>query len=367
MIESFEVNCVVIGGGVSGLAIARSLSSKIDNIFLLEKNNYLGEETSSRNSEVIHAGIYYKKGSLKQKLSVRGKKLLYDYLGKKKIPHLKSGKFIVSSSSKESDKLDLIKENSLQSGVDDLFYDTNNFKKLYPFINAKEALFSPSTGIFDSHLFIQNLKSDFERNGGNVLLKNECKIVDIKDGLISIYINDSGNNIDYILKTKLVINCAGLNAVKINNFLSEDKAKFSNRYVKGDYYSYSGTEKINHLIYPIPTKDSLGIHVTMDLGGGVRFGPSAYEVNTIDYSIKKSTKLDFLNSIKKYWPMIKEDQIQPTYSGIRPKLNESDDFNVIQKEFGNNLFFSILGYESPGLTSSLALGEYVSDKILQDI
>lgn len=359
--EIIKTNCIIIGGGVAGLAIGKKLSETIDNIYILEKDRYIGNSISSRNSEVIHAGIYYKPDSLKNKLIRKGKKLLYRYLEEKAIAFNRCGKFIVASSEEETGRLDLIRENAKESGLNDLFFDTKKFKKLYPFMKAEEAIFSPSTGIFDSHEYMLNLKMDFEKNGGHVLLNNKLLSITHNNNYLELLVKDKSSEPQFIIKTKLVINCAGLSAIDIHNMFPDVDKKFKNRFVKGEYYSYSGREKINHLIYPIPTKDSLGIHVTMDMGNRIRFGPSAYEVDEINYDILKDNKLSFAEDIKKYWPDLDISLLQPSYSGIRPKMHGYHDYNITTSELDDNIMFSILGYDSPGLSASLGLAEYIND------
>ncbi len=359
MLEVTTANCIVVGGGVAGLAIARKLSSVMTDIFLIEKDRYIGNGITSRNSEVIHAGIYYKVDSIKNRLLNDGKDMLYGYLEDKNIPFNRCGKYIISTSSGETEELIKIKKNAQECGLEDLFFDTKRFSKLYPFINVSEALFSPSTSIVDSHSYINSLKMEFEENGGFVLVNNELKSIDLKDGTFRVLVNETKSGESFYVKTRLVLNCAGLNAVEINNMLPDEGPIFENRYVKGDYYSYMGKEKIDHLIYPIPEKDGLGVHVTIDLSGQVRFGPSAYLIDEINYEINESKKEVFVDNIKKYWPNVDESLVVPNYSGIRPKLVGNSDFKIIEKEVGGNLMISILGYESPGLTASLGLAEYI--------
>jgi len=364
--DTCKVDCLVIGGGVAGLAIGRKLSEHFEDIFLIEKNSLLSQETSSRNSEVIHAGIYYKKNSLKSRLCVEGKKLLYEYLRERRIPYIKCGKFIISTNDSETEKLEEIQKNAEECGVEDLRFNNQLIDK-YQFLKYQSSLFSPSSGIFDSHEFMQSLKNDFEKNGGNVLLKNTCiKIEAYKEYFVAC-IKDAQNNQDYLIKTKRIINAGGLEAVDLINNLSKEE-KFQLKLIKGDYYSYSGKEKLSHLIYPVPTKNSLGIHATIDLGSGIRFGPSAYEVGEVDYSIPKDQKDKFYESIRRYWPGINKNLLSPGYSGIRAIVDKKeDDFEINFEEFDENVIVNILGYVSPGLTSSLALSNYVEEKLLQFI
>lgn len=361
--QKFKVNCLVIGGGVSGLAISRNLSKHFKNIFLIEKNNHIGQETSSRNSEVIHAGIYYEKDSLKARLCIEGRKLLYEYLATRKINFLKCGKFIVSTSDSETEELYRIQKNAKECGVNELLPNSKAINE-YSFLKTKESLFSPSTGIFDSHSYMVSLKQEFEGNGGVVLLSNNCLRVEQSPLGFEILIKDSNTQEEFKVITKVLVNCAGLGAVEIANNLYEEK-RFRTSLLKGDYYSYRGKEKLNHLIYPIPDKNSLGIHATLDLGRGIKFGPSAYEVDEVDYSINDDEKNNFYNSIKSYWPTIEKENLVPDYSGIRSIIKGSNDFVIDIGNFDENICFNILGYVSPGLTCSLSLAKYIEAN-LQD-
>jgi L-2-hydroxyglutarate oxidase LhgO len=360
--ERYNADCLIIGGGVSGLAIGSSLAKRFENIFIVERNSSLGQETSSRNSEVIHAGIYYKKDSLKSKLCIEGKRMLYDYLEERKIQHMRCGKFIISTTDEETEKLENIFKNAQSCGVDDLKFD-NSIKESYPFIRSKESLFSPSTGIFDSHSFMSSLRNDFEQEKGTVLLSNECLSVESNGKGFEILIHDKKSQEKFILQTKHLINCAGINATQIANDLYEEE-KFKNKYIKGEYYTYQGKEKLNHLIYPTPTQYSIGLHVTIDLGKGIRFGPSAYEISEIDYSQSEEMKSEFHQSVQAFWPGLKEEDLSPGYAGIRPTLEGEDDFVVDVEDFNGAVIVNVLGYASPGLTSSLALSKLVESRLV---
>ena len=360
-LEKFEVDCLVIGGGVSGVAIARELCSRFESIFLIERNHQIAQETSSRNSEVIHAGMYYDQGSLKSKLCLKGKELLYDYLEERQIAFNRCGKYILSSTDQESETLNNIYENGLACGVNDLIYD-NSLKSKYPFLQYKEAIFSPSTGIFDSHSYIHSLSRDFESAGGNIILGNEIlNISTTKDGF-EVLVEDIKSKNRFLVITHTLINSAGLNAVHIANLINEQNT-FIEEFVKGEYYIYQGKERLENLIYPTPTENSLGLHATIDLGKGIRFGPSAFVVDKIDYSLSLDQKLLFLKAVQSYWPGIKEEDLTPGYSGVRPKLRGIKDFVIDSGTVSNSQFVNVLGYASPGLTSSLALAIEVSEKI----
>ena len=360
--EKFKVDCLIIGGGVAGLAIAKEISSNNREVFLIESNYSLGQETSSRNSEVIHAGIYYKPDSLKATLCVQGKKLLYEYLDNNNISYRKCGKFILSTSDQESQKLHDIKANAEKCGINDLSFANNQLEN-YSFLRYNDCLFSPSTGIFDSHSFMESLRSDFETQGGTVLLENEGVRVEKSSKGFQIIVDDKNINDNFVIETKMLINCAGINSISIANSLYEEE-KFQRRLVKGEYYSYNGKEILDHLIYPVPKKDSLGTHATLDLGKGIRFGPSAYEVNEVKYDFSDSERENFYHSIASYWPSIKKEELFQGYSGIRAMVQGSEDFVIDTKVFDENILISVLGYVSPGLTASLALAEHVNNKIV---
>jgi len=360
-LEKFEVDCLVIGGGVSGIAIARELCTRYENVFLIERNNQIAQETSSRNSEVIHAGMYYEQDSLKSKLCLKGKELLYDYLNERKIEFNRCGKYILSSDDQESETLNDIYENGLACGVNDLVYDSSLNTK-YPFLDFKEAIFSPSTGIFDSHSFIHSLSRDFQSSGGNIILGNETLGINESSKGFEVLVEDKKSRNQFEFISKVLINSAGLNAAPIANLINEQNI-YKEEFVKGEYYIYQGKENLENLIYPTPTENSLGLHATIDLGKGIRFGPSAYVVDEIDYSLSLDQKLIFLEAVRSYWPGIKEEDLTPGYSGIRPKLKGINDFVIDSGTVSNNQFVNVLGYASPGLTSSLALAIEVSERI----
>jgi L-2-hydroxyglutarate oxidase LhgO len=355
--DNIQTDCLILGGGVAGLAIASEASNFFDDCLLVEKNNILGEETSSRNSEVIHAGIYYDKDSLKSKLCLSGKQYLYEYLEARNIGFNKCGKFILSSNKRETQKLVEIKENADECGVRDLSFESNLIKN-YDFLSYEECLFSPSTGIFDSHSYMRSLEGDFIDNGGIVVLGNKVEKVFKEKDAFKVLVHDLNNNFKYFLNTKIIINCLGVNAIKFSNEMHETE-RYKIKLLKGEYYSYSGKEKLAHLIYPIPKARSLGTHATIDLGYGIKFGPSAYEVENIDYKISNKQKPHFLKSIRSYWPDIDKDKLYPSYSGIRPLLDGYDDFLIEGNVFDENIVIDVLGYSSPGLTSSIATAKYV--------
>ena len=365
--EKVYSDCLIIGGGVTGLSIGSQLASKFNNVFLIEKNPLLAEETSSRNSEVIHAGIYYRKNSLKSDLCIYGKRLIYEYLQERNISYKKCGKYILANGEEELERLEELIENARHCGVNDIVYDCDNLQLEYPFLNFSKAIFSPSSGIFDTHSYIQSLTADFETAGGHIVCNNIYKEVSSINNKIEVVVWDMKSEEEYIIQTHLLINASGLDSVNIYNSYTADPAEhYTPEYIKGDYYSYNGREKIKHLIYPMPEKNGLGIHATIDLGSNIRFGPNAYKTGVIDYEVNSDNKKIFENSIKRYWPKIDSSSLSPSYSGIRSKLEDEDDYIIKMTKSSGSILISILGYESPGLTSSLALARYIDEKIANE-
>ncbi len=355
--DKYEVDCLIIGGGVAGLASAKFLAKEFKKTYLIERNNYLGMETSSRNSEVIHAGIYYKKNSLKSELCLRGKKMLYQYLAEKNINFNNCGKYIVATNVEECEKLEEIRLNAINCGLEDLVYELN-LKKIYPFLNVENSIFSPSSGIFDSHGYFKALEKDFCDAGGLVLLGNECLEIEETNDCFEVKIKDLNNDLIYILKTKFLINAAGIHSAEIAKLIDKSR-EIDIQYIKGEYYNYSGKERINHLIYPVPGKLSLGLHATLDLGNGIKFGPSAVETKSLNYEVEEENKINFLKALKHYWPSIEENNLSPGYSGIRAKVREIEDFHIEKLDLQKKIAINIISYISPGLTASLALGEKI--------
>ncbi len=355
--DKYEVDCLVIGGGVAGLASAKFLAQEFKKTYLIERNNYLGMETSSRNSEVIHAGIYYKKKSLKSELCLRGKKLLYQYLAEKNINFNNCGKYIVATNEVECEKLEEIRLNAVDCGLEDLVYEPN-LKRIYPFLNVQNSILSPSSGIFDSHEYFKSLEKDFCDAGGSVLLGNECLEIEEVYDCFEVKIKDLNNDLVYILKTKFLINAAGIYSAQIAKLIDRSR-EIDIQFIKGEYYNYSGKDKIHHLIYPVPGALSLGLHATIDLGSGIKFGPSAVETKEINYKVEEENKMDFVRSLQKYWPSMKASQLSPNYSGIRAKEIGAEDFGLEKIDKKNKIAINIISYISPGLTSSLALGEKI--------
>jgi len=378
--DRFDIS--IIGGGVIGLAVARTLSMdprfKNKSIVLLEQESQFGQHISSRNSEVIHAGIYYPEDSLKARLCVRGKNLLYEYCQKNQVAHNRCGKLIVASL-QDSESLAALQERAHNNGVGDLLPLTRSeIEEMEPDLKSELALFSPSSGIVDSHEFMATLLRESEAAG--MVFARQTRVTDIKvvkgEGAYQIetQIMTESPAQPYAFKSAAVINCAGLFAEKILCMLEEDVDKRAVNaklhYCKGDYFSYSGPIRLRHLVYPLPEANTvgLGIHATLDLGGQLRFGPDTEYVSRLNYDIDAGKATRFADAIRRYLPAIKVEDLQPGYAGIRPKLTAAGeppaDF-LVSTGSGEDRdsVIHLLGIESPGLTSSLAIAELVADKL----
>lgn len=361
------VECLVIGAGVVGLGVARALARRGHEVVIVEAAGLIGSETSSRNSEVIHAGIYYPAGSLKARLCVDGKKALYAYCDERGITHKRCGKLIVAADEAQIADLEALKKKAEANGVDDLQWLTRDQALvLEPQLHCIAALLSPSTGIIDSHGLMLAYQGEAEDHGamlalGSPVLRGRAA----HDGIVI----ETGGNEPMQLKARLVVNAAGLNAQRIAAAIDGIRTESvpGCYYAKGNYFILSGMKPpFSRLIYPVPEPGGLGIHVTIDLGGQMRFGPDVEWVEGIDYAVDPARGEKFYAAVRRYWPGLPDGAIQPGYAGIRPKLSPSggkaDDFVIHGPEqTGLPGLINLFGIESPGLTASLALGEYVAN------
>lgn len=366
---NFDFDCTVIGAGVVGLAIARELALKGHSVLILEKEEMFGSHTSSRNSEVIHAGIYYPIDSLKGKFCLLGRDLLYQYCTQFNISHNRIGKFIVATKDSQFATLESLQFKSHKSGAGSLeWYSKREMTALEPALQCTGALFSPMTGIIDSHEYMMSLLGMAENNGAKLSTNSTVVNIEALHEGFDLFV-DCGEAELFRLKTRAVINSAGLYAWDVVSSLYKQISKELPRryYAKGTYFNYTKKAPFSHLIYPVPVDGGLGTHVTLDMGGSMRFGPDVEWVNTIDYSINEKRKNSFIESIKHYFPDIAEEDISVAFSGIRPKTMPSgkeNDFLIEDlAENGVPNLITLFGIESPGLTSSLALAEYVVEKI----
>ncbi|MCJ9751476.1 NAD(P)/FAD-dependent oxidoreductase [Neorhizobium sp. BETTINA12A] len=364
--EVLTLDCVVIGGGVVGLAIAREMAIAGREVVLLEAEPMTGSITSSRNSEVIHAGLYYPGGSLKAELCVAGKEKLYDYCRDRHIPHMRCGKLVVASNEAEVAYLEKLLKQAQANGVDDCrLIDGAELARLEPQITGFAALVSPSTGIIDSHRLMEAYIADIEAHGGSVVLNSPVLGGEFLAGAVRLSV---GGRDPVEIEAKLVVNSAGLSAWAISEgMIGLDRRTIPERhYAKGCYFSLTGRAPTERLIYPVPETGGLGIHLTFDLAGQARFGPDVEWVEAIDYDVDPRRADKFYGAIRRYWPNLPDGALQPAYSGMRPKVvgpngGGAGDFIIQGPETtGHPAYTALYGIESPGLTASLAVAERVA-------
>lgn len=359
-----DIDSVVVGGGVVGLACARLLAQSGRDVIVLEQNSAIGEETSSRNSEVIHAGIYYPKESLKAKLCVRGRELLYKYCESHAIEHQRLGKLIVATNIEQLGKLNAIFDKGRANGVEDLrFVEQEELRVAEPRLNAIRAILSPSTGIIDSHQLMLAMQGDIESNGGWICLHSPMLSATVIDGGFRVSV---GGDEPTEITCRELINSGGLHAqLCANNIKGMSKGSIPPRHLsRGCYFTLSGRSPFNRLIYPIPNNEGLGVHLTLDLQGYARFGPDTQWVDTINYDVDPRRADSFYEAIRDYYPDLIDDSLSPAYAGIRPKVTGPDELAgdfIIQGEQQHLIkgYVGLYGIESPGLTSSLAIAEMV--------
>jgi L-2-hydroxyglutarate oxidase LhgO len=360
-----RVECVVVGAGLVGLAIARALACAGREVLVLEREALIGSHTSARNSEVIHAGIYYAKGSAKAALCVRGKALLYEYCASRGVPHRRLGKIIVATEPGQVAALAGIEAAAAANGVTDLApLDRADLAAREPALRGVAGLFSPSTGIIDSHALMLSLQGALEDRGGIVALQSRLIAAEPRGTGFAIRVESGGESLR--LETGLLVNAAGLFAGEVAASI-EGLAPAARRrvhYCKGNYFSSSARVPFTHLIYPVPERDGLGVHLTLDLAGQGRFGPDTEWVESIDYALDAGRGAGFYAAIRRYWPGLPDGALAPTYTGIRPKLapegGPATDFLIEGPEdHGLPGLINLFGIESPGLTASLALAETV--------
>ena len=360
-----SVDAIVVGAGVVGLAVARELALAGHEVVILEAEDAIGTHTSSRNSEVIHAGIYYPKGSLKARSCVAGKELLYEYCGSHGVPHRRSGKLIVASENSQLAELEQIQRKAHANGATDVVWMTRDQAlALEPALSCVAALYSPSTGIIDSHALMLAYLGEAEDRGAMLALRSPLeKVVPGNNGFVV-----HTHEID--VRCRMLVNSAGLRAPSVARRIEGFSQELVPRelYAKGNYYSLSGKSPFSRLVYPVPEPGGLGVHVTLDLGGGARFGPDVEWVERIAYDVDPRRAERFYAAIRRYWPALPDGALAPGYSGIRPKTagpgEPASDFEVQgPRAHGVPGLVHLFGIESPGLTSSLALAALVLDEL----
>ncbi|WP_353646358.1 NAD(P)/FAD-dependent oxidoreductase [Mesorhizobium sp. WSM2239] len=359
-----EVECVVIGAGIVGLAIARSLALSGREVLVVEKERTIGAHTSSRNSEVIHAGIYYPQHSLMARLCVEGRMALYDYCDARDVPYSRCGKLIVATDAADALKLQEIAQRAARNGVDDLsLLSGGEAIALEPQLSCTAALLSPSTGIVDSHTLMLAFQADAEAAGAMIAFG--CPFVGaISDG--SDLVLSLGGAEPTSIRARHLVNSAGLFAPEVARTIegiAPDRIPTA-YFARGVYFVLSGRCPFSRLVYPVPVAGGLGIHLTIDLGGQARFGPDVEWINSIDYYLDETRLPRFAEAVRRYWPGLEEARLLPGYTGIRPKIvppgAPGQDFAVEDSEVhGIAGLINLFGIESPGLTASLALADHV--------
>lgn len=360
-----SIEAVVIGAGIVGCAIARALAQAGRETLVLERHSRPGQETTSRNSGVIHSGIYYPTGSLKARLCVRGRDLLYSFCNERGIAHLRCGKLIVAQEL-QMGALEALHRKAIANGVDDLtMLDAREVHALEPNVRCAAALLSPSTGIVDVHELLMAYLGDLESHDGMLVLQSSVEEVRVVRGGFIVRVR-SGES-DSELHCKHLINCAGLSALDLLHRMQGYPQERWRRpyFAKGNYFVCHGTKPFQRLVYPMPNNAGLGVHATLDLDGTTRFGPDVQWVEQPEYDVDPARAPSFYAAIREYWPSIPDGSLQPGYAGIRPKLVGPDasaaDFEIESaREHGVSGLINLLGIESPGLTASLAIGELVS-------
>lgn len=361
------VDCVVVGAGVVGLAVARALALQGREVMVLEAADAIGTGTSSRNSEVIHAGLYYPTDSLKARLCVQGKEMLYTYCAERGVPHRRCGKLLVATSPTQLASVESIQTRARANGVLDLrWLSREEALALEPALECVGALHSPSTGIVDSHALMLALQGDLEHAGGLVALNSPLAQAECAQKAITLVANDGTR-----LQARTVVNSAGLYAPTLAaRFVGLDPEHVpAAHYAKGSYFTLTGKAPFSHLIYPVPEAAGLGVHLTLDLGGQAKFGPDVQWVESADDLLVDSARGEvFYAEVRKYWPALRDGALAPGYAGIRPKIHDAStpaaDF-VIQGPAVHGVpgLVNLFGIESPGLTSALAIAQHVVELV----
>jgi len=360
-----HVDCIVIGAGVVGLACARALAIGGLQTIVLEEQERIGSGVSSRSSEVIHAGMYYAPGSLKAALCVAGRRMLYGYAAERDLPHRSTGKLIVACEDAQVASLADLHARGLTNGVESLrLIDAVEATRLEPSLRCCAALHSPETGIVDSHALMLSLAGDLESAGGIVALRSPLQRACRRNRAWEL---TTGGSEAYRIGCDVLVNAAGLSAQSVAGGIEEyprDRIP-ALHLARGNYFSLSMRAPFGRLIYPLPVDGGMGVHLTLDLAGAGRFGPDVEWIDRIDYNVDPARARSFYSSIRSYWPQLPDGALQPAYAGIRPKLSGPGqpprDFLIDgPAEHGLPGLIQLFGFESPGLTSALAVGEHVA-------
>lgn len=359
-----EVEVVIVGAGVIGLAIARALAQAGREVLILEAADAFGTQTSSRNSEVIHAGIYYPRGSLKARFCVAGREQLYEHCEMHGVPHQRCGKLIVATS--EAQLLDLakIRAAAQANGVELEMLTGAQARALEPALRCVGALHSPVTGIVDSHAYMLSLLGEAERHGATLVCDSPVTGARIEGDRVIVQIPNTNTE----LRARFLINCAGLDAPALVQRIEGFPAAHVPRafFAKGNYFTLAGRSPFSRLVYPVPEPGGLGVHLTLDLAGRARFGPDVQWVQTRDYDVDPKRSERFYGAVRQYWPDLRDGALEPAYAGLRPKISgpgePNADFRIDGPvTHGIASVINLFGIESPGLTASLAIAAHVVD------
>lgn len=368
-----RVDAIIIGAGVVGLAIARALADAGREVLIVERADAIGTETSSRNSEVIHAGLYYPPGSLKARLCLRGRDLLYDYAANRGVPHRRCGKLIVATDPAQDIALRAIRDRATDCGVTGLsLISGHEARAIEPALAATAALFSPETGIVDSHALMLALSGDAQA-GGAMLALNTAFVAARPDGRgWRVESRDRASGEGFAMRCDWLVNAAGLWASDVGGAIAGLRNVPRTRYARGNYYAAAGRATFSRLIYPVPEPGGLGVHLTLDLAGGMRFGPDVDWIEAVDYRVNDTRRAHFEAAIRRYWPGLPDDALAPAYCGIRPKLSgpgeAAADFRIDGPgAHGLAGLVALYGIESPGLTASLAIAEAVAGMVVAPV
>ena len=358
-----DFDAILVGAGVIGLAVARALACSGRSVAVLEAEGAIGTGASSRNSEVIHAGLYYPTGGLKARLCVEGRRRLYDFCAERRVAHRKCGKLIVASDESELAAIESLARRGEDNGVEGLkLLSRSEARALEPELKAAGALLSQETGILDSHGLMLALEGDAVDAGAALAFRTPFLRARVENHAVRVF---AGGAEPTEATARLMVNCAGLHASAVARVVEgADAASVpETRYAKGNYFSLGGRAPFAHLIYPAPHVHGLGVHLTFDLAGEARFGPDVEWVEAIDYGVDPGRSEGFADAIHRYWPGLPKRALTPAYCGVRPKLggpnDPAADFRIEAQTFGEAMVVNLFGIESPGLTSSLAIGDYV--------
>lgn len=368
-----KIDCVVIGAGVVGLAVARALALAGREVVVIERHPAIGMETSSRNSEVIHAGLYYATGTLKARLCLSGREALYAYSAARGIDHQRCGKLIVATSEVQLPALAAIHAQAHANGCREVTSLTaDEARALEPALSCVAALLSPATGIIDTHAYMLALQADAESAGALFAFDSQVVSGSATQTGIALHVR-AGDGAETEFEAATLVNCGGLWAPHIARTIGGLDQSFTpeSYFAKGNYYSLAGKAPFSHLIYPVPEAGGLGVHLTLDLGAQARFGPDVEWLespqNEIDYAVDPQRANRFYSAIRSYWPDLPDDVLQPAYAGVRPKISPpgTPAADFLFASHANEHYLGLYGIESPGLTASLAIGDHVARTLIQ--